>query len=84
MDSEKIVSGSYDRALKVWNIENGQCNGTLKYVYIPLSYRHCLLSFHSFSGHNEAVLCLQYDGDKVVSGSADNAIKVRKNVGINS
>ena len=30
----------------------------------------------SFRGHTDAVLCLQFDDEKVVSGSKDTTIKV--------
>ena len=30
MDAEKVVSGSYDKTLKIWNIKTGQCCHTLR------------------------------------------------------
>jgi len=39
VDDEKVVSGSYDRTLKVWDIKTGQCRRTL---------RSQLLSCHVF------------------------------------
>ena len=34
VDDEKVVSGSYDRTLKVWDIKTGQCRRTLRSVLI--------------------------------------------------
>jgi len=30
VDDEKVVSGSYDKTLKVWDIKTGQCRRTLR------------------------------------------------------
>ena len=30
MDTKKVVSGSYDGTLKIWNIKTGQCSHTLR------------------------------------------------------
>ena len=32
--------------------------------------------YHNYRGHTDAVLCLQFDEDKLVSGSKDTTIKV--------
>ena len=29
-DGRRVVSGSYDKKLKVWDVETGECVGTLK------------------------------------------------------
>ena len=34
VDDEKVVSGSYDRTLKVWDIKTGQCRRTLRSLLI--------------------------------------------------
>lgn len=57
MDMEKVVSGSYDNTLKIWNIKTGECSHTLR-------------------GHTDHVVCLQFSGIHLVSGSADRTIKV--------
>ena len=36
MDENKVVSGSYDRTLKVWDLSSGQCHLTLRYLHIML------------------------------------------------
>merc|ERR1711911_219440 len=57
MDMEKVVSGSYDNTLKIWDIKTGECSHTLR-------------------GHTDHVVCLQFSGVHLVSGSADRTIKV--------
>jgi len=32
VDDEKVVSGSYDKTLKVWDIKTGRCRRTLRYM----------------------------------------------------
>lgn len=58
MDTEKVLSGSYDCSLKVWSLKTGECTQTLR-------------------GHVDRVLCLKFDQNFVVSGSADKTIKVQ-------
>ena len=68
-----MVSGSYDHTLKVWDMSTGQCTMTLRHVF-------CLVlatgKFFHIRGHTDAVLCLQFDNEKVISGSKDTTIKV--------
>ena len=44
-------------------------------LFLPLSPFLSLLSLSS-RGHTDAVLCLQFDNEKIVSGSKDTTIKV--------
>lgn len=30
MDTEKVVSGSYDNTLKIWSLKSGECSHTLR------------------------------------------------------
>ena len=30
MDTEKVVSGSYDSTLKIWSLKTGECTQTLR------------------------------------------------------
>ena len=73
-----MISGSYDHTLKVWDVKCGQCKVTLRCVLV------LLLTLQTFCcvyrGHNDAVLCLQFVGDTLVSGSKDQAIKVKINL----
>jgi len=32
-DGEKVISGSYDHSLKVWDVKCGQCRVTLRYEH---------------------------------------------------
>lgn len=32
-DGEKVISGSYDHTLKVWDVKCGQCKVTLRYEH---------------------------------------------------
>lgn len=72
-----MISGSYDHSLKVWDVKCGQCKMTLRYAYDS-----CLVCVDSSiifcvgRGHNDAVLCLQFVGGTLVSGSSDQTIKV--------
>ena len=33
MDDQKVVSGSYDKTLKIWDINSGRCKLTLRYAH---------------------------------------------------
>ena len=71
-----MISGSYDHSVKVWDVKCGQCKVTLRCVLVfllPLQTFCC-----ANRGHSDAVLCLQFVGDTLVSGSSDQTIKVNK------
>ena len=67
-----MISGSYDHSVKVWDVKCGQCMVTLRCDTVVL------LTVQTFCcrGHSDAVLCLQFVGDTLVSGSSDQTIKV--------
>ncbi len=56
-DRGEVISGSYDRSLRVWSLRSGECLRTLE-------------------GHAGRVLCLCSSEDQLLSGSADQTIKV--------
>lgn len=72
-----MISGSYDRTLKMWDLNSGQFRMTFRFAakLNIIEYRLISYKFH-LRGHDEAVLCLKYDDKKIVSGSSDNSIKV--------
>ena len=51
VDDDKVVSGSYDRTLKVWDIRTGQCRLTLRWGQDQLLKRHNNWQFYNCS-HN--------------------------------
>jgi WD40 repeat protein len=63
IDNEKIVSGSDDNTIKIWNLKTGACIRTL--------------DIHT-DGHTDRVTCLAtiYGGKEIVSGSYDKTIKI--------
>lgn len=63
-DSEKIVSGSVDRTIKMWDLRSGKCLQTIDW---KLS-----------EGHTGVVRCLQTDSWRIVSAADDKTIKVWK------
>ena len=42
VDDEKVVSGSYDKTLKVWDIKTGQCRLTLRYSTACETLTYCV------------------------------------------
>uniref|UniRef100_A0A0M3K4G7 18S rRNA aminocarboxypropyltransferase n=1 Tax=Anisakis simplex TaxID=6269 RepID=A0A0M3K4G7_ANISI len=63
-DNERIVSGSVDRTIKMWDLRSGRCLQTLDW---KLS-----------EGHTGVVRCLQVDAWRIVSAADDRTIKVWK------
>ena len=73
-----MISGSYDHSVKVWDVKCGQCKMTLRcdtVVLLTVKIFYC-----ADRGHSDAVLCLQFVGDTLVSGSSDQTIKVSYNI----
>lgn len=33
VDDEKVISGSYDTTLKIWDLKTGHCRRTLRYCF---------------------------------------------------
>jgi F-box and WD-40 domain protein 1/11 len=69
-NSTKIITGSRDRTIRVWDIKTGECikiltassdvsDGPADFAAVP--------DFHSAS-----ILCLQFDSKILVTGSSDN------------
>ncbi|KHN78404.1 F-box/WD repeat-containing protein 7 [Toxocara canis] len=60
-DSERIVSGSSDNTIRLWDIKNGVVPG---------------LGTMTLTGHSDTVRCLHLNGSRLASGSNDFTIKV--------
>jgi len=58
----KIISGSLDRTIKLWDLNTGDCLSTLDWM--------------SSEGHTGVVRCLQTDAWRIVSAADDKTIKV--------
>ncbi len=66
-DGSRIVSGSDDRTVRVWNVRNGQLMCTFRDPDIPENI-----------SHTKSVACVKFspDGRLVVSGSQDGTVKL--------
>ena len=62
MEGNKIISGSLDSTIKVWNLDTGYCLSTLDWM--------------TSEGHTGVIRCLQADTWRIVSSSDDKTIKV--------
>ncbi|TEB11614.1 WD40 repeat-like protein [Coprinellus micaceus] len=88
-DNVKLITGSLDGSMKVWDWRTGRCVRTLT----PGTSRNCgscddLQARRSSDGSypvgggershggNDGVLCLQFDNDILVNGSMDGAVRV--------
>ncbi|ELR24698.1 Fbox domain/WD domain, G-beta repeat-containing protein [Acanthamoeba castellanii str. Neff] len=71
-DDEKIVSGSADKTVRIWQIRDRDSWQDLDQSGDEAGIK-CT---KRLTGHTDAVMSLQYDKDRIVTGSADNTIKV--------
>jgi len=78
-DETKIITGSRDRTIRVWDIKTGECTRVLS----ANSVRSASTGSNSLVGprgsslapqefHTASVLCLQFDDKIMVTGSSDN------------
>lgn len=81
-DDEKIITGSRDQTIKVWDMQTGACIKTLGYgqnnngqgselVPAPGNGIAGARSSSMVEYHRASVLCLQFDEEILVSGSSD-------------
>ena len=63
ISGNKIVSGSYDKTVKIWGLNSGECLKTLRNVPFV-------------QGHAYDVTSVAISGDKIISGSDDETIKI--------
>ncbi|KAF8548063.1 hypothetical protein OG21DRAFT_1607113 [Imleria badia] len=78
-DGRHIVSGSYDKTIRVWNATTGQCvAGPFTIMVWNATTGQCVAG--PFEGHIDLVYSVAYspDGRHIVSGSSDKSIKVWK------
>src|SRR5690606_14363062 len=64
-DKEKIISGSRDRTIRVWDMKTLECTKVIGYPTGNLPPRG------SCGYHSQSILCLQYDDEILVTGSSD-------------
>ncbi len=70
-----LVSGSHDTLVKVWDM-SGQCMHTFQVRSIILTKNeyHCL--YLLLQGHDNMIHCLQFKGNKLITGSSDTTTKL--------
>ncbi|KAF3307605.1 hypothetical protein TWF173_002688 [Orbilia oligospora] len=65
-DQEKIITGSRDRTVRVWDIATGQCLRVIGASHDPRP------GSSTIGYHKGSVLCLQFDDRILVTGSSDH------------
>ncbi|KAK6510339.1 hypothetical protein TWF506_009455 [Arthrobotrys conoides] len=65
-DQEKIITGSRDRTIRVWDIATGQCLKIIGASHDPRP------GSSTVGYHKGSVLCLQFDDQILVTGSSDH------------
>jgi len=68
-DDEKIVSGSFDATIKVWDIRNLEDKDEVRSVMV-------LNKDETQQAHTDRVLCLMFRGDRLVTGGRDETVKI--------
>ena len=61
-EDQRIISGSLDRSIKMWNLTSGDCLTTL--------------DWKTSEGHTGVIRCLQANAWRMVSASDDRTLKV--------
>lgn len=81
-DKVKLITGSLDASMKVWDWRTGRCVrtltvGTSRACDCGDESRNAEASFHAGANSGPGgVLCLQFDDDVLVNGSTDGALRV--------
>jgi WD40 repeat protein len=75
MDGHRVISGSHDDTLRVWDIETGSCGRVLE-GHQSVSGSHSFLSIHLSFPETVTSVCTLSGGNRVVSGSWDNTLRV--------
>jgi WD40 repeat protein len=80
-DGTKIASGSYDKTLKIWNAQTGQCVSTRGHSgYVAAISYSCLFSsvrcVLTIEHRSVCSVCFRPDGKYVASGSRDETVKI--------
>eukprot|EP01133_Synstelium_polycarpum_P007751 gene7751-9086_t len=80
-----VVSGSYDKTIKVWDMDS-RCINTIRahtHKINCLQYENGQLVWdmsgqliHTLQGHDNMIHCLQFKGNKLLSGSTDSTIRL--------
>jgi WD40 repeat protein len=68
-DDEKIISGSFDATVKVWDIRNLEEKDEIKAVM-------ALNKEDTQNAHRDRVLCLMFKDDILVTGGRDETVKI--------
>jgi WD40 repeat protein len=77
MDGRRVVSGSDDRTLRVWDVNTGQSVRVLKGHGDVSSFHHSFrFPYSHFTTQRVTSVCAVSDGRRVVSGSTDSTLRI--------
>ncbi|KAK9462967.1 WD40-repeat-containing domain protein [Lipomyces oligophaga] len=77
VDSDRIVTGSRDKTIIVWDAVTAQQLHKLeRWAAAPVSSESNVLEEYDRSGHEASVICLQFDTKHLISGSSDSTLIV--------
>jgi len=76
----RVVSCSYDKTIKIWDLRMGTSSSSTATAWAQWSgkqsHNESSACIGTLEAHSEAVFCVQFDGNRIYSGSADKSAKI--------